>query len=233
MRGDFGVIVYLKRVLEILHRFGVVAQAVLQPPHAVHDEGIVRLERHGLLQECQGFLVARGAVSERITECIERVHVLRILFEDLAQIVFGYIEHVEFLRYERTRIEQILVARNRLERGIHHVERLAILLGLAQDLLLGQRQLHAFPVVLRLDAFQVTARTGEISLSGQHRAETKLGFKIIFAVPDFTIPVCGIVVAFALFRHLAQIKTHLIVLRTQFQGAFQVFPGLVQVIGLQ
>ena len=84
-----------------------------------------------------------AAVGERVAERVQRIGVFRILLQDRAQVALRHLDQIQLLGDERARVQQILVPRQTGKRLGQCIERRLMLLGLAQDLFLGERELHA------------------------------------------------------------------------------------------
>ncbi len=95
-----------------------------------------------------------------------------------------------------------------LERVAEQIERLLILVRVAQQLRLGLRQLHALLVVLRAHLLQVLARIGEPALFRQHAGITHLGVDVLFSRRDRAIPLERLVEPLPLFIDLAEVEAH-------------------------
>ena len=98
-----------------LDRLVEIAAPVMHPPHAVEDSGTVGHQRIGLADQFESLLVARGFIGQGITERIQGLGMIRLLFENLAQVTLENADVTHLFTLQCAGVEQVIVKRELLE----------------------------------------------------------------------------------------------------------------------
>jgi len=208
MRRDLWIMPPGVGAIQILERFVRLALSIQDPTHAVDDVIILRRELERLFDQLLRLVEPLVAVRERVTKGVIRVRVVGLDEDDFAQARLQDVHSIELLGEHRIVVQQVRIVGHLVEPLLDDFERLFWLICVAQQLSLGEDELHAFLVRGRIDLLQVVAGRSKIALLRHHLRGVDLRRQVLLTPRHLRVPFDRFRKSLLLLVDLAKIKPH-------------------------